>query len=68
MQGNANMPLKYDLDLLSKVCNDKDITLLKYYPKENGKENGNDKPKNKTGPKPRQINRDTIIEGICAIP
>jgi len=64
MQGNANMPLKYDLDLLSKVCNDKDITLLKYYPKENG----NDKPKNKTGPKPRQINRDTIIEGICAIP
>jgi hypothetical protein len=37
---------------------------LKYYPKENG----NDNPKNKTGPKPRQINRDTIIEGICAIP
>ena len=64
MPGNANMPLKYDLDLLSKVCNDKNITLLKYYPKENG----NDKPKNKTGPKPRQINRDTIIEGICAIP
>ena len=64
MQGNTNMPLKYDLDLLSKVCSDKNITVLKYYPKENG----NDKPKNKTGPKPRQINRDTIIEGTCAIP
>ena len=59
-----NPPLKYDLDLLSKVCNHKNITVLKYYPKENG----NDKPKNRTGPKPRQINRDTIIEGRCAIP
>lgn len=57
-------PVKYNLDLLIKFCNENNITLLKDYSGENSE---NDKPKNKTGPKPRGINRDTKIKGICAI-
>ena len=56
--------VKYNHEFLIKFCSDNNITLLKDYSKEN---NENDKPKNKTGPKPRGINRDTKIEGKCAI-
>ena len=56
--------VKYNLELLTKYCSDNNIILSKDYSNEN---NENDKPKNKTGPKPRGINRDTKIEGICAI-
>ena len=56
--------VKYNHELLTKFCSDNNITLLKDYSNEN---NENDKPKSKTGPKPRGVNRDTKIEGICAI-
>jgi hypothetical protein len=56
--------VKYNHELLTKFCSDNNITLLKDYSNEN---NENDKLKSKTGPKPRVVNRDTKIEGICAI-
>ena len=54
--------VNYNHDFLIKFCSDNNITLLKDFSSEN---NENDKPKNKTGPKPRGINRDTKIEGKC---
>lgn len=56
--------INYNLELLTKFCSENNITLLKDYSNESNK---NDKPKNKTGSKPRGINRDTKIKGICAI-
>lgn len=56
-------PVKYNLEFITKFCSENHIILLNDL-KENDE---NDKPKNKTGPKPRGINRDTIIEGKCAI-
>ena len=52
------LPVKYNLDLLIKFCNENHITLLKDYSKKN---NEDDKPKL------RGLNRDTIIECICEI-
>jgi hypothetical protein len=56
--------VNYNLDFLIKYCSENNITLLRDYSKENNEDN---KPKNKTGPKRRGINRDTIIEGTCGI-
>ena len=55
--------INYNLELLMKYFSENNMTLKVYY----NKNNENDKQKNKSGPKPRGINRDTIIEGICGI-